>query len=157
MLMVSPNVLDDDEFSKVVRFAPLISIDLIVRDPDRKVLVGVRNNEPAKNFYFVPGGRIRKDETLEAAFARILDAEIGCSVDFKEARSLGAYQHMYPNNRFGHPGYGTHYVVLAYELNLSRRPAIVLDGQHSIAKWMDEAELRAAPDVHRYTKAYFET
>ena len=155
--MNSPNVLNDEEFSKIVRFAPLVSIDLIIRDPDRKVLVGVRNNEPAKNFYFVPGGRIRKDETLADAFARILTAETGCSVDFNEARFLGVYQHMYPNNRFDHSGYGTHYVVLAYELNLSRRPAIVLDSQHGIANWMDEAELRAAPNVHRYTKAYFET
>jgi colanic acid biosynthesis protein WcaH len=155
--MNSPNVLNDEEFSKIVRFAPLVSIDLIIRDPDRKVLVGVRNNEPAKNFYFVPGGRIRKDEKLEKAFARILTAETGCSVDFNEARFLGVYQHMYPNNRFDHSGYGTHYVVLAYELNLSRRPAIVLDSQHCIANWMDEAELRAAPNVHRYTKAYFET
>jgi len=155
--MNSPNVLNDEEFSKIVRFAPLVSIDLIIRDPDRKVLVGVRNNEPAKNFYFVPGGRVRKDETLEDAFARILTAETGCSVDFNEARFLGVYQHMYPNNRFDHSGYGTHYVVLAYELNLGRRPAIVLDSQHRIAKWADEAELRAAPNVHRYTKAYFET
>jgi colanic acid biosynthesis protein WcaH len=155
--MNSPNVLNDEEFAKIVRFAPLVSIDLIIRDPDRKVLVGVRNNEPAKNFYFVPGGRIRKDETLEAAFARILTAETGWSVGFNEARFLGVYQHMYPNNRFGHSGYGTHYVVLAYELNLSRRPAIVLDSQHRVAKWMDEAELRAATNVHRYTKAYFET
>ena len=155
--MVSPDALGDEEFSTIVRFAPLVSIDLIIRDPRRKVLVGIRNNEPAKNFYFVPGGRIRKDETLEAAFARILAAETGCSLDFKQARFVGVYQHMYPNNPFGHPGYGTHYVVLAYELNLSHRPAIALDSQHRTAVWMDEAQLRAAPNVHRYTKAYLDT
>jgi colanic acid biosynthesis protein WcaH len=154
--MTSPTELDDEAFSSIVRFAPLVSIDLIVRDSDRKVLVGVRNNEPAKNFYFVPGGRVRKDETLETAFARIVAAETGFDADFKHARFLGVYQHMYPSNRFGDPGYGTHYVVLAYELNLSRRPAVVLDSQHRTAKWMDEAELRAAPDVHPNTKAYFE-
>lgn len=155
--MNSPHLLNEEEFSRIVRFAPLVSIDLIIRDPDRHVLVGLRNNEPAKNFYFVPGGCIRKDETLEAAFVRILAAETGCSADFSEARFFGVYQHMYPNNRFDHSGYGTHYVVLAYELNLSRRPAIVLDSQHRAVRWADEAELRAAPDVHRYTKAYFET
>jgi colanic acid biosynthesis protein WcaH len=155
--MDSPSALEDGEFSRIVRFAPLVSIDLIIRDSDRNVLVGVRNNEPAKNFYFVPGGRVRKDERLELAFARILAAETGCSIDFKDARFFGVYQHIYPNNRFGDPGYGTHYVVLAYELNLSRRPAIVLDTQHHVAKWMSETQLRAAPDVHPYTKAYFET
>jgi len=153
--MDSLRVLDDEEFATVVRLAPLVSIDLIIRDGNRNVLVGVRNNEPAKNFYFVPGGRVRKGETLEAAFVRILAAETGCSVAFDEARFLGAYEHIYPNNRFGDPAYGTHYVVLAYELNVNPRPAIVLDGQHRVAKWMAEAELRAAPDVHPYTKAYF--
>jgi colanic acid biosynthesis protein WcaH len=154
--MTLPIELDDEAFSGVVRSAPLVSIDLIVRDSDGKVLVGVRNNEPAKNFYFVPGGRVRKDETLETAFARIVAAETGFDADFKHARFIGVYQHIYANNRFGHAGYGTHYVVLAYELNLSSRPVVVLDSQHCIAKWMDEAELRAAPDVHPYTKAYFE-
>jgi colanic acid biosynthesis protein WcaH len=155
--MDSPRALDDEEFSTVVRLAPLVSIDLIIRDSNRNVLVGVRNNEPARNFYFVPGGRVRKAETLEAAFARILADETGCSVDFNEARLLGVYEHIYPNNRFGDPGYGTHYVVVAYELNLGPRPAIVLDAQHRVAKWMGEAELRAAPDVHPNTKAYFRT
>ena len=118
--------------------------------------MGIRNNEPARNFCFVPGGRVRKGETLEAAFARIVAAETGVDADFTHARFLRVYQHMYPNNRFGHSGYGTHYVVLAYELNLPSRPVVALDSQHCAARWMEEAELRAAPDVHPYTKAYFE-
>ena len=153
--MDSPRALADQEFATIVRLAPLVSIDLIIRDDGGNVLVGVRNNEPAKNFYFVPGGRVRKGETLAAAFARILAAETGCSVEFDAARFVGVYQHIYPTNMFGDRGYGTHYVVLAYELNLNPRPAIVLDGQHRIAKWMSEAEVRAAPNVHPNTKAYF--
>src|SRR5712691_12552854 len=101
--MDSPRALDDQEFATIVRLAPLVSIDLIIRDSNRNVLVGVRNNEPAKNFYFVPGGRVRKDETLETAFARIVAAETGFDADFKHARFLGVYQHMYPSNRFGDP------------------------------------------------------
>jgi len=42
------------------------------------LLVGLRTNEPAKNYYFVPGGVIRKNETIELAFERILKAETGC-------------------------------------------------------------------------------
>jgi colanic acid biosynthesis protein WcaH len=34
-------------------------------------------NEPAKGKYFVPGGVIRKNETMQDAFARILKAEVG--------------------------------------------------------------------------------
>jgi GDP-mannose mannosyl hydrolase len=48
--MVVPRKIADDEFLCVVRCAPLPSLDLIVRDSDRRVLVGLRTNEPAKNF-----------------------------------------------------------------------------------------------------------
>jgi colanic acid biosynthesis protein WcaH len=52
-------------------------------------------------------------------------------------------------------GYGTRYVVLAYELRFDYRPTIVLDDQHSGHRWMKEEELKAAMDVHENTKAFF--
>lgn len=57
---------DDDEFAHIVRLAPLVSIDLIIRAAKQNVLVALRTNEPARGVYFVPGGRIRKDETKRA-------------------------------------------------------------------------------------------
>jgi len=86
---------------------------------------------------------------------RILRAETGCRGDFNDARFLGAFQHFYWTNRFADPDYGTHYVVLGYELQLACRTPIVLDSQHSDFRWMDEAELISARDVHENTKAYF--
>jgi GDP-mannose mannosyl hydrolase len=147
--------LTPEQFSFVVRHAPLVSIDLVIRDPDGCVLVAWRNNEPARNCWFVPGGRIRKNERIADAFARIVTAETGLAVAFAAARLLGAYEHVYPTNRFGEPGYGTHYVVLAYEVALAVRPEISLDDQHGSCAWMAEAALMAAPDVHANVKAYF--
>ena len=148
-------LVSDDDFTQVVRLAPLVSIDLIIRDPNQDVLVALRTNEPAKGFYFVPGGRIRKDETIQAAFVRVLQAETGCRMSFDHAQFRGVFQHFYSNNRYRLDGFGTHYVVLAYELRLDYRPFITLDGQHSEHRWMSEAELRAATDVHHNTKMFF--
>jgi GDP-mannose mannosyl hydrolase len=153
--MTQPHDLDDDALKRIIRQTPLVSIDLIIRDAERKVLVGLRNNEPAKGYYFVPGGRIRKGEAIRDAFNRIIAREIGCRTDFSRARPLGAYEHLYANNRFGDSGYGTHYIALAYEVQFASRPAIVPDAQHSDFRWMDESELRASARVHDYTKAYF--
>ena len=153
--MTDQGHLSEGKFSYIVRFAPLPSLDLIIRDSDGRVLVGLRTNEPAKNYYFVPGGVIRKNETIELAFARILRAETGCRASHSDARFLGIFQHFYSTNRFGDPTYGTHYVVLAYELRLDYRPAVVLDAQHSESKWMAEADLISASNVHENTKAYF--
>jgi colanic acid biosynthesis protein WcaH len=147
--------LGEAQFADVVRLAPLVSIDLVIKDPDGAVLVGLRTNAPAKGFYFVPGGRIRKNETVRNAFARILQAEIGCQAPFESARFLGVFEHLYPDDRYGRQESGTHYVVLAYEVPFGVRPDIVLDDQHDTHRWMSAAALRAAADVHPYTKAYF--
>ena len=69
--------LSVEDFAGVVRLTPLVAIDLIVRDSAGRVLLGERKNEPAKGSFFVPGGRITKNETLTAAFRRITRAELG--------------------------------------------------------------------------------
>ena len=54
--------LSDSDINTVIRLAPLVSIDLVIRDPANRVLLGLRNNEPAKGYFFVPGGIILKDD-----------------------------------------------------------------------------------------------
>ena len=146
--------IDEDTFAVVVRNAPLVSIDLMLRDPEGRIFLGRRNNEPAKGMFFVPGGVIRKNETLDAAFRRILAAETGLAGERSGARLMGAYEHLYPTNRYGDPAYGTHYVVLAHEIVFAQRPDIRLDKQHSEFRWMSDAEVLASGEVHENTKAY---
>ena len=116
-----PRFLNRDEFVQVVRNTPLVAIDLIIRNPDQCVLVGLRTNEPAKGKWFVPGGVVRKYERLADAFARIVKTEVGLTASINEARFVGVYEHLYDNNVFGEEKFGTHYVVLAHELNLDHR------------------------------------
>lgn len=66
-----------EEFATVIRLTPLVAIDLVVRDPDGRVLLGRRTYEPARNLFFVPGGRITKNETRSAAFERLSREELG--------------------------------------------------------------------------------
>ena len=56
--------LSDEQFRDLVAYGPLISIDLIVTDAHGRALVGLRRNEPARETWFTPGGRIRKGESL---------------------------------------------------------------------------------------------
>jgi colanic acid biosynthesis protein WcaH len=150
-----PRSLNKDEFAQVVRNTPLVSIDVIIRNPDQCVLVGLRTNEPAKGKWFVPGGVVRKHERLADAFARIVKDEIGLEASIENARFLGVYEHLYDSNVFGEEEFGTHYVVLAYELKLDHQPPIVSDRQHSGFRWMTPGELTSSPEVHQNTRAYF--
>ncbi|MEI6391892.1 MAG: GDP-mannose mannosyl hydrolase [Verrucomicrobiota bacterium] len=147
--------LEPKDFATVIRLAPLAAIDIIVRSPGGRVLLGRRSNEPAKGCFFVCGGRITKNETLEAAFSRISLAELGREQKIRDARLLGAFEHFYPANAFEQTGFGTHYVVLAYELTASLEITSLPAGQHGEYVWKTEAELLMCPKVHGNTKAYF--
>jgi colanic acid biosynthesis protein WcaH len=147
--------LEPQDFERVVRFTPLVSIDIVVRSKDRRVLLGRRKNEPARNSFFVPGGRITKNETLEAAFKRITAAELGVQMELNQARFIGVYEHIYKENFFEKEGFGTHYVVLAYELILSETPASLPTQQHDDYVWKMAWEVLDWPAAHENTKAYF--
>ena len=60
--------LDKQTFQTVVAHTPLISLDLIVENVNGQVLLGQRLNKPAQGCWFVPGGRVLKDETMAHAF-----------------------------------------------------------------------------------------
>ena len=148
--------LDGEKFKGVVGTTPLISIDLIVRNTISQVLLGRRNNRPAQGDWFVPGGRITKNETVADAYARLLYKELGVeggSID--DAKFLGVYQHFYADSVFGDSP-STHYIVLGFEVRLGKVDicSVPLD-QHDDYKWFDEETLLEMTEVHHYTKDYF--
>ena len=103
----------------------------------------------------MPGGVVRKYERLADAFARIVKAEIGLEASIGDAKFVGVYEHLNDSNVFGEEGFGTHYVVLAHQLNLDHQAPLVRDRQHSGFRWMTPAELISSPYVHQNTRAYF--
>lgn len=147
--------LGDEVFRTVVGATPLVAMDLVVRDAAGRVLLGLRRNRPAQGCWFVPGGRIRKGETLDAAFARLSRDELGLPLKRQQARLLGVYEHFYDDSVFGPAGPATHYVVLAHECHLPASAAPTLpQAQHSAYRWWTPADLLASAEVHAHTKAY---
>ena len=145
-------MLKTDTFSKVIQNTPLISIDLIVKNNDGKILLGKRINKPAQDFWFVPGGRIYKNETLAKAFRRICNDELGVDFIIDEAKFYGSYEHFYENNVFNDK-FSTHYIVLAHQIYLNTVAQV--NDQHETYQWFGVNELLDQDDVHQYTKNYF--
>ncbi|EKO3632745.1 MULTISPECIES: GDP-mannose mannosyl hydrolase [Vibrio] len=146
--------LDKETFKTVVASTPLVSIDLIISNSCNQVLLGLRTNRPAQGFWFVPGGRIGKDETFEQAFLRLTQLELGYPIPLNEASFLGPYQHLYSDN-FSGTDFSTHYVVLGYQIMLDLDLQTLPVEQHQNYQWWDEQELLNSDLVHRNTKAYF--
>lgn len=141
-------------FKTVVASTPLVSIDLIIRNSNGQVLLGLRANRPAQGYWFVPGGRICKDERFEQAFLRLTQVELGQPIEISAASFLGPYQHLYMDNFFGEE-FSTHYVVLGYQVELDIALASLPAVQHQNYQWWGVSELLDSDLVHRNTKAYF--
>lgn len=145
--------LDLGTFKTVVASTALVSIDLIVRNSDGQVLLGERTNRPAKGFWFVPGGRILKDETFKEAFKRLTSVELGVELPLSSASFLGPYEHHYSDN-FSGDEFSTHYVVLGYEVVLNLELSELPSEQHRSYRWWSVDELLGSDGVHQNTKDY---
>ncbi|MBD9361240.1 GDP-mannose mannosyl hydrolase [Methylomonas fluvii] len=146
-------MLDKQDFLTVVKNTPLVAIDLIVRSSRDEILMGLRMNEPAAGYWFVPGGRIYKSETLAAAFQRITETELGTAYNIENADLLGAFTHLYETNFAKQPGITTHYVVLGYQLQLDLDINQLPAQQHSNYRWIGKNE--DLSEVHPNSQAYY--
>jgi colanic acid biosynthesis protein WcaH len=143
------------EFIDLIEATPLVSVDLIVQNIKNEVLLGKRLNRPAQGFWFVPGGRIQKNESITQAIARVSKTELGFKLNKDNGRLLGAYDHIYPDNYLNKQGINTHYVALGYQFKLENIPEIMTDDQHSEVIWLSVQQLLNHSEVHFNTKAYF--
>ncbi|MEI8572712.1 GDP-mannose mannosyl hydrolase [Methylomonas sp. EFPC1] len=146
-------MLDKQDFLTVVKNTPLVAIDLIVRSSRDEILMGLRVNEPAAGYWFVPGGRIYKSETLEAAFRRITATELGTAFEIDSAQLLGAFTHLYETNFAKEPDISTHYVVLGYQLQLDIDINQLPAQQHATYRWIGKNE--DLSEVHPNSQAYY--
>lgn len=146
--------LNQEDFATVVRSTPLISIDLIVENERGEFLLGKRTNRPAQGYWFVPGGRVQKDETLADAFARLTLAELGLRLPQSAGQFYGVWQHFYDDN-FSGADFTTHYVVLGFRLKVNQADLRLPDAQHDDYRWQTKEALLAAGNVHPNSRAYF--
>jgi colanic acid biosynthesis protein WcaH len=146
--------LSRQEFLGVVERAPLVSMDLVVWNGNA-ALLGRRTNRPAQGYWFVPGGRIRKNEPMRDAFSRIARQELGVELTFDQAQFLGVYEHFYDDNVAGAPSFGTHYVSLGYVVRVNPPIDSLPAEQHGDYKWCTRDFILNSAEVHANTKAYF--
>ena len=145
--------LQSDVFETVVASTPLVSIDLVVENDRGEILLGLRNNRPAQGYWFVPGGRVMKNESLDVAFTRLIHNELDIEWQRCAANFLGVYEHLYDDSVFGDQP-DTHYVVLAYhlrhDLDLNGLPS----SQHNDYRWWSPTDMVDSDRVHLNSRAY---
>jgi colanic acid biosynthesis protein WcaH len=139
------------EYKKAIDLLPIIAIDfLLTPDPEGGnswVLLGRRKNSPAKNFWFTPGGRIRKGESIPVAMKRIFRDEFGISLteDIADKPNLvGLFDHFYDEGPL-EANLPSHYVDILYSISLKVSPRDFLkkielyNSQHHEWAWVSSS------------------
>ena len=117
---------------------PICCVDVVLFH-DNKILLVKRKNEPAKGEWWVPGGRVYKNEKLEEAAKRKIFEEVGLKV--KVNKMIGIYETIFEKSAFGKIDGGTHtinigFLVEAEDKNLK----IKLDKTSAEYKWIDKID-----------------
>ena len=82
---------------------------------------------------------------------RIASNELNISLKLTPS-FIGVFEHFYDDSVYR--DVSTHYVNLAYELEVDKSPDLPTD-QHSEYKWFTTEELLVSEQVHKYVKDYF--
>lgn len=72
-------MLSHKNLHNVIRLTPITSIDILCIHKNN-ILLGKRQNNPAKGYLFNPGSKIFKLETITQAIRRVMRNEIGLTI-----------------------------------------------------------------------------
>ena len=148
-------------FENIVTHRPICALDLCILNEKNELLLGKRKNPPAKGYFFVPGGRLRKGETLNLATNRLLKSELNYELpekNFEKIKLLGAFEHFYDENFLGNKSFSSHYLIIAYSISLrflNKKCTDSFNDQHEKYLWYNnklEKDIKIHPYVNKYLK-----
>lgn len=122
MTRIQPKLYD-----KIKKSMPLPCVDLLVTHKNSLLLM-LRNNEPGKDLWFTPGGRIYRNESLTEAVKRILFEESGLQPI--NITQISTMSHMWPE---------VHTVTTYYKVEVNSEK-VKLDKQHREYRWINNME-----------------
>jgi len=125
------NWIPDKLYTSFLAMMPYCCIDLVIVR-DKQYLLVQRKQEPLKGEWYLPGGRLFKDESVMMASIRIANGEVGLNPQF--IGDLGYYMGYYDKSPFGFPIHTVSFVVLME----SNRKKVTLDRNHSAYMWTNE-------------------
>ena len=80
--------LTDRENKKIFSLVPRVTVDLVILNNKREVLLSKRDIPPKKGYWHLPGGMVRRGERVSQAARRIAKDETGLQVKLLEVKGL---------------------------------------------------------------------
>jgi colanic acid biosynthesis protein WcaH len=125
--------IPDKTYKEILKLMPVCCVDLVITYGDKFLLLK-RARKPAKGQWWLPGGRLRKNEKIEDAALRKAREETGLDCDF--VTELGVNQGIFNDGPFG---FGVHTVGVVCLLK-AKTDKVTLDSNHTAYKWDNQID-----------------
>lgn len=127
--------ITSDLYNEILKCMPISCVDLLIVNNAGDILLVKRQNEPAKDLWWFPGGRVYYKETRRDAAIRKLKEE--CNLAATEIRELGTFDVILENNMTHSAVHG---ITTLFFMKVDRDDAVKLDYQSRDADWRTRNE-----------------
>jgi colanic acid biosynthesis protein WcaH len=123
--------IDHELYKAIVDCSVVATVDIIFIDSAKRVLLWLRNNAPLKWAYYLPWGRINKNESIVDAAKRKAQQELGLVLDISKLRFVWVYDDIFLDSAFDWISAHCLPCTFVYSLSQNDIDAIAFDSQHS--------------------------
>jgi colanic acid biosynthesis protein WcaH len=122
--------IPDRLYQTVVQMMPIPCVDLVIRDEATEILLVRRRNQPARDEWWFPGGRVHFGETRVDAAQRKLAEECGLrAVNLEELWTADVILPLESNTS------SSHGITTLYAITVQRSSQVSLDDQAVDFAW----------------------
>jgi colanic acid biosynthesis protein WcaH len=139
----------DGLYQTIVASMPIVCVDLLIRNSIGHVLLLKRCNSPAKEQWWLPGGRVLMNERLSVAAKRKALQECGLLLNFAP-KQRGTHELF-----FDEDGSHFHSITTIFEIDWNGSLEVRLDDQSKDFIWIDP-QAKDKYDLHSFVKLAIE-
>lgn len=136
-------IIEESQYDDILKTMPILCVDIVLVK-NNKILLMFRKNEPAKNSWWFPGGRVFKNETLKQTIDRKLKEEVGVEI-YHGCEQLTITE---TNFQTGPRNIPVHTINITYLIH-NFVGEILIDDNHSEYDWFSEKPDNLHPEVSR--------
>ena len=125
-------VLDSSLYRIIHQNMPINCVDVVLKTTDRGFLMIKRKEEPAKDQWWLPGGRVLRNESLVSAAKRKVLEETNLRIKSLD-KIVNGYELLFRGDPFDHGG-GTHSICTCYSAEVKDLSSLKMDECHSESK-----------------------